>query len=173
MWFSRRLMNRVAVGGVVFPLSSAAAVTIDVPGDFPTIQDAVNAAIDGDEIVVAPGTYNELIDFLGMAITVRSSGGPAVTSIDGTGLAGSVVTCIAGEGPSTVLLGFTITGGNLDAGGGMFNIFSSPTVTNCVFSGNTGDLAGGMLNFASDPTVTSCTFSGNSVAAWLVGCTTP
>ena len=138
------------------------------PGDgseldpYCSIQTAIDNTVDTDQIVVAPGTYFETIDFLGKAITLSSSGGPAVTSIDGTGLVGSVVTCVGGKGPSTVLRGFTITGGSLDVSGGMLNIFSSPTVTNCVFSSNTGDLAGGMLNFDSSPTVTNCTFSGNS-----------
>jgi len=48
---------------------------IHVPRDYPTIQAAVNAAVDGDEVIVAPGTYtgegNRDIDFLGKAITVR------------------------------------------------------------------------------------------------------
>ena len=79
--------------------------------------------------------------------------------------------------PNAVLDGFTITGGNANGsapdnwGGGMynFNFGSSPTVTNCTFSGNSaGDVGdgggGGMYNFfKSNPTVTNCTFSGNSV----------
>ena len=45
----------------------------------------------------------------------------------------------------------------------MFNNGSSPTVTNCTFSGNTAIFGGGMNNgFDSNPTVTDCTFSGNS-----------
>ncbi|MEE8459571.1 MAG: right-handed parallel beta-helix repeat-containing protein, partial [Phycisphaerales bacterium] len=127
-----------------------------------SIQTAIIAALDTDVVIVAPGTYSERIDFLGKAITVRSSDGPAVTGIDGTGIVGPVVTCVTGEGPGTVLLGLTITGGNMDVSGGMLNIFSSPTVTDCVFRGNAGDLAGGMLNFAGDPTVTDCTFIANS-----------
>ncbi len=44
----------------------------------------------------------------------------------------------------------------------MFNfINSSPTVTNCTFSGNSAADGGGMFNFNSSPTVTNCSFSGN------------
>ncbi|NIN70977.1 MAG: hypothetical protein GTO46_03365, partial [Gemmatimonadetes bacterium] len=67
--------------------------------------------VDTDEIVVAPGTYFETINFLGKAIWLRSSDGPEVTIIDGTGFF-HVVQCVSGEGPDTVLDGFTITGGS-------------------------------------------------------------
>ena len=115
---------------------SSLAATINVPADQPTIQAAINAATSGsDEVLVAPGTYNEIIDLLGKAITVRSTGGAAVTTIDGTGLSDSVVKCASGEGPDTILDGFTITGGTGGntsesgdpVGGGMFNSGSNPT----------------------------------------------
>jgi hypothetical protein len=44
----------------------------------------------------------------------------------------------------------------------MYNTQSSPTVTNCTFSGNSADAGGGMMNDDNcNPTVTNCTFSGN------------
>ena len=147
-----------------------------VPGDAPTIQAGIDMAAGGDDIVVGPGTYVENIDFLGKAITLRSFFGPDVTTIDATTIGGSVVTCNTGEGPDTVLKGFTITGGpgtlieflpNVFryVGGGMYIDTASPTVTNCRFTGNglsqTG-IGGGMYNSASSPTLTNCTFSGNS-----------
>jgi hypothetical protein len=143
---------------------------IHVPADVPTIQSAINTAGHFDVIVVAPGTYHETINFLGKAITLRSSGGAALTTIDATGLGGSVVTCASGEGAGTVLNGFTITGGtgtqppefNDLLGGGMYNGGSNPTVTNCTFSGNTAPFGSGMFNYNSSPAVTNCTFSGNA-----------
>jgi hypothetical protein len=53
--------------------------TIHVPGDAATIQAGINATSDGDTVLVAPGTYVEIIDFKGKAITVTSSGGPDLT----------------------------------------------------------------------------------------------
>ncbi len=82
-----------------------------------SIQTAIDNAVATDEIVVAAGTYFETINFLGKAITLRSSGGAEVTTIDGTGNF-HVVQCVSGEGSGTVLDGFTITGGNADGGRG-------------------------------------------------------
>ncbi|HUW83071.1 MAG TPA: right-handed parallel beta-helix repeat-containing protein [Phycisphaerae bacterium] len=137
---------------------------------FCTIQEGITAAVNGDTVLVLDGEYNEAIDLGGKVITVRSSGGAAVTTIDATGLSASVVMCVSGEGADTVLEGFTITGGigtvfgGYLYGGGMCNWYSSsPTVTQCTFSGNTADgFGGGMDNWASSPTVTHCTFSGNT-----------
>ncbi|MHC4211372.1 MAG: right-handed parallel beta-helix repeat-containing protein, partial [Planctomycetota bacterium] len=157
---------------------------------FCSIQTAIDNAVDTDEIVVAPGTYFERINLLGKAVTLRSSDGPEVTVIDAQ-QTGTVVTCDSGEGPDTILDGFTITNGEAAAGygsgmfnenscptvinctftgneaeyggGGMYNTNSSPTVIGCAFSANTAHSGGGMCNVVSAPTVTDCTFSGNAV----------
>jgi predicted outer membrane repeat protein len=133
---------------------------------FCMIQVAIDAAADADEIVVAPGAYYETINLSGKAITVRSADGPAVTTIDAQGT-NTAVTCGMGEGPATVLEGFTVTGGAGPAGsgGGMGNYRSSPTVIGCVFTGNAGPLiGGGMFNRESSPTVIGCSFVDNSAA---------
>ena len=61
---------------------SARSAVIHVPQDHSTIQEALDAAQNGDTILVDPGTYIELIDFKGKAITVRSSDGAESTTID-------------------------------------------------------------------------------------------
>jgi len=75
----------------------------------------------------------------------------------------------SGTNASAVLDGFTITAGNANGswpdyyGGGMFNYEnSSPSLTNCTFTGNSaGSCGGGMWNYRSSPTLTNCTFSVN------------
>jgi len=175
-------MKRLLAAVTVLAVSTAHATTIHVdddncpgPGDgsvgdpYCSIQTAIVNAVDTNEIVVAPGTYFEAIDFLGKAVTLRSSGGSDVTTIDagGFGGLGTVVTCESGEGPDTVLAGFTVTGGCTTWGGGMYNDGSSPTVIGCVFSNNAAfscvdGRGGGMYNENGSPTVIDCTFDGNS-----------
>ena len=73
-------------------------------------------------------------------------------------------------GPNAVLDGFTITAGNANVwsvhyyrGGGMYNEFGSPSLTNCTFRGNWGDNGCAMSNwFSSSPMLTNCSFTGNS-----------
>jgi len=148
--------------------ASAACAAPDGPKA--TIQAAIDAAAHGDEIVVAAGTYNEAIDFNGKAVHLRSSGGPGATTIDATGIGGSVVACVSGEGPDTILEGFTITGGTgsricfpfgcFVLGGGMVNLDTSPTVIDCIFTGNRAEFGGGMINQGS-PRIVNCTFIDN------------
>ncbi|MHC4219008.1 MAG: right-handed parallel beta-helix repeat-containing protein [Planctomycetota bacterium] len=131
---------------------------------FVTIQGALDAAQPGDEIVVPPGPYPETLDFAGTQVTLRSADGPETTIIDLQGMNAAAVRCTSGEGPDTVLTGFTITGSGHDGdGGGLFISQSSPTVTGCVFRDNAvGGHGGGVFSTNdSHPTVTGCRFTGN------------
>ncbi len=145
-----------------------------------SIQAAMDRAVPGDVIVVAPGEYPEPIDFKGKPITVRSSVGPEVTVINGTAYRDSVVKCMAGEGPDSVLDGFTIKGGAgnttlpmdpppaepIALGGGMLIFRSSPTVRRCVFRENGVTTApptvgAGIFIFESNPRIADCVFIQN------------
>jgi parallel beta-helix repeat protein len=146
---------------------------LHVPSEYPTIQAAIDIALDGDIVIVAPDTYtgsgNRDLDFKGKAITVRSAdpNDPnivAATIIDCQNL-GRGFYFYSGENAGSVLNGFTITNGYSTYGGGIYCNDSSPAITNCTFSGNSADVeGGGMSNSNSSPTITSCTFTGNSVS---------
>ncbi len=165
----RQVRSWAAVLAVAASCHTAMGRTIHVPGDFATIQGAIDdvATVDGDEVVVAAGTYYENINFFGKAITLRCTdpNNPHVVSatiIDG-GWLDSTVSCNSGEGPGTVLQGFTITHGMASAGGGLFNFLSSPTVIGCIFIDNAAEFGGGVsANVSSDPTIINCRFLGNT-----------
>ncbi|MHC4536268.1 MAG: hypothetical protein ACYS6K_20145, partial [Planctomycetota bacterium] len=150
-------------------VSRAAVADIHYVNPGESIQAAIDAADPGDEVEVAPGTYTEAIDFNGKAIRLYSSGGPDVTTIDGTGTGHyHVVQCIIGEDSDTILEGFTITGGNATDsglngyGGGMLIYESSPKVMNCIFTFNNAYSGGGLYSMYGSPALTECTFMQNT-----------
>ncbi|MCP3902971.1 MAG: hypothetical protein GY715_04980 [Planctomycetes bacterium] len=156
----------------LFALARAGhAATVHVPGDFATIDAALAdpGTLDGDVVLVGPGTWPEVIDLRGKTVTVRSTDGAGVTTIDGTGFATSVVRCVAGEGPATVIEGFTIRGGagssdllGTPAGGGLVAFFASPTVRDCVFTDNGPTTFGGGMFVLGTARIERCTFRDNS-----------
>ncbi|MHC5002256.1 MAG: FG-GAP-like repeat-containing protein [Planctomycetota bacterium] len=130
------------------------------------IQDAIDAASDGDVVVIEPGTYAETVDFGGKAITVRSAGGAEVTTIDASSLGTVPVRFLNGEGPDSVLEGFTITGGSASSGGGaVIDAGASPTIVDCRFVGNDALFdGGGCFSNGGSPTFVDCLFDGNAAA---------
>ena len=150
----RQLFGSILVAAVI--LTAAEAQTIRrVPGNFPTIQAAINASQGGDTVRVAPGVYVERIDFSGKAITVVSEAGPEVTIIDGN-RAGTVVAFSTGEGRNSVLEGFTIRNGLGDSpfrGAGIrigtVTSSASPTVRNNRIIGNVSCSPGVGINIES------------------------
>ncbi|HEX5282490.1 MAG TPA: Ig-like domain repeat protein [Bryocella sp.] len=124
--------------------ASMAQTTINVgPGQpYTTIQSGIDAAANGDTVLVAPGTYNENIDFKGKAITVTSSGGAAVTTIDGGNKPGvATVVFKTKETSTSTISNFTIRGGgdtifNGASDGGVFVSAASPTIQNNTITAN-------------------------------------
>jgi len=86
--------------------------TINVPADFPTIQEAIDYSTNDDIIVVSPGIYDEQINFLGKAIHVRSSDGPLETIITNSAY-NNLVTFTNGESSTSILEGFNLEGGSI------------------------------------------------------------
>ena len=101
----------------------AISATINVPADYPTIQAGINAAVNNDTVLVAPGLYYENVCFNGRTIVVTShfaiDQNPEYifsTIIDGSRPhhpdTASTVVFNLGTGAETVLQGFTIRGGH-------------------------------------------------------------
>ncbi|RME46566.1 MAG: hypothetical protein D6795_15225, partial [Deltaproteobacteria bacterium] len=108
---------------------------IEIPTDFATIQDAIEAAQGGETICVRAGTYTETIDFAGKAIALIGIDGPEETTIDADG-SDSVVRFVQGEGREAILSGFTITGGVAREGGGIRIEAASPRLYHLQITGN-------------------------------------
>ena len=167
--------------------------TILVPEEYSTIQSGIDAAGNGDTVIVAPDTYFENINFRGKSILLTSYfiydtdtqfinntviDGSTYTNSDSA----STVSLCNGENESSILQGFTITGGSGTAwvdpqlpnltwysGGGVFIYYASPTIRNNMITSNIvsndgsfdGASGGGLLCFRGNPLICNNTFSAN------------
>ena len=165
--------------------STASAADYHVtPGQ--SIQAAIDAAVSGDRILVHPGTYQQVFEFKGKRLEVRSTDGAEVTILDGSNFATSIVRCDQGEPLGTVLAGFTLTNGRgrgfpssygLDyyggavfaAGGTRLTIEDCRIVHNGWNSGgfNNCTFAGGVYCGESQITLRRCMIADNF--AWACG----
>ena len=142
---------------------------INVPADYPTIQEGIDAATDGDTVLIAAGTYYEDgITLNGKAITVQGelgNDGTHLTVIDGQSTSSTAVMgCVNGEGLDTVIEDLHITRGSGSYGGGLyFYLNSSGTVNNCLFTNNYSyHTGGGTTIFVNcSPAFNNCTFRDN------------
>jgi len=135
---------------------------------FATIQRGINAASDGDTVIVADGVYmgqgNKDLDFGGRLITVTSASGPDNTVINCQGNGRGFV-FQSGEGSNAVVDGFTIINGNMDRAGGIYCYTSSPTIMNCKITNNNGQQAGGVYcHEGADAVFLNCRITNNTGA---------
>ena len=155
-----------------------AQTTRRVPSSYATVQDAVDASVDGDTVLLEPGVFrgngNRNIDLGRKELTIRGEGGATLCTIDCQGTVdvpfrGIIV---AGEQTSaTVIEGLTIVGGTTEQGAiaDPFNgaaiqlVGSSPIVRNCVFRDNHAACWGGAIfsGHGGSPTIQNCFFQDN------------
>jgi Leucine-rich repeat (LRR) protein len=117
---------------------------------YDTIQEAIDAAANGEVVLVYPGLYQEEIDFLGKAITVQG-----VATADGIAVlenpGGIAASFSHGEGPDSVLRNLVIRNNAM----GIFVAGSSPTISNLTFVRNGYGV--GAYNLA-EPDISNCIF---------------
>ena len=139
---------------------------VHVPGDYPTIQAAIDGVQAGATILVGPGTHARF-SFGGKGVTVRSTAGPLLTFIDGQG--NSPIVSFAPNEPATATLdGFTVRNGGTSAGLGGIRVIAggSPTIRNCVVTGiGSSSVGGALLVSGASPTFINCRITGNTGAA--------
>jgi hypothetical protein len=161
-------------------LGQAATITVGPKSNYDcgSIQAGIDAAANGDIVLVTPGEYviTEPITFRGKTIIVRSEGGSEQTiirmDVPADAKRGSVVIFENGETNESILEGFTITGGtgswvstvSVYAGGGVYFNASSGTLRKCEIVENRVDVGGGggvSACFGSSPILTDCVFTEN------------
>ncbi|MDH4037496.1 MAG: hypothetical protein OEX18_06015 [Candidatus Krumholzibacteria bacterium] len=165
-------LKMILVMIVLLTAGSASASTwyvAAVGGDATTIQGGINLASNGDEVVVAMGTYtgpgNVNVSFNGKAILVRSESGPYQTVIDCQGAARGF-TFINAEGPGSILEGFTIRNGMETKGGAILCDGASPVIRYNILSGNNATTSGGAIHIKqSSAAVYRNTMDGNGAPA--------
>jgi hypothetical protein len=136
-------------------------------GDYLTIREGVEAAVAGDTVLVAPGTYtgelNRGISFAGKRITLVSEAGAASVTIDCQGQ-GRAFEFSGDESPAATVQGLTVTNGSTAGLGGAFWIEnSSPSILDCVFVDNWAGFGGGAMHIGlgAAPYIEYCVFEDN------------
>ncbi len=137
MWGNLMRILRIFTTGVMLLASvSAFSTTIHVPDSQPTIQAGINAAANGDTVLVAPNTYEELIDFSGKAICLKSETGAENTILTYPARCDNLIKFTSCEDTLSILDGFTIL--NVSHNLGCVKLdYSSGTIKNCVLENTT------------------------------------
>jgi len=165
----RELVLLAAVLTLVTVSIPSSAIIIHVPDDQPTIQEGVNAASEGDTVLVGPGTYSGALN------RSISSNGVNICLISEEGAASTIIDCEqvdrafrfqGDESDAFILDGFTIENGGSGGGrpfnaGAVFIYHASPTIRNCVFRQNAAVDAGAVLCLYSSSTISNCLFQDN------------
>lgn len=152
-------MKKIFIISLLMFSISLFGTTLNVPFEYTTIQEAIEASQNGDTVLVAPGTYYENINFKGKNILVASqyilNNDPSIiplTIINGSQPVqpdtASCVLIVSGEDSTAILEGFTLTGGTgtkwvdehgagtYREGGGILITLSSPVIKNNIIINN-------------------------------------
>lgn len=166
-------MRRLLPLLVVFLVTPANATDYilrdDGLGAFPTIQDAVIGAADGDTISLWDGVYsgegNRNVDLMGKALLVRSVTGDSSACVVDCLYQGRGFVFESGEDSTTVLQGVTVTNGYVITngyGGAVLIAGASPKFLRCAFEYNVaGEDGGAMFVDGGSPSISMCRFQGN------------
>ena len=148
-----------------------------VPADYPTIQQAIDEAIDGDVVIVADGTYtrddgddihkDKNLDFRGKEIILTSEYGPEFTIIDCQS-DGRGIDFFRYQRSGTVVDGFTFKNCTAATGGAiMVRGAASPLISNSIFNGNISEKNGGAIYISGAGTrVENSQFLNNKGSSW-------
>jgi hypothetical protein len=168
---------------VVMAASAVTAQTINVPGDYTTIQEAINNCPAGGTVVIDPGIYggtgnrNLLLGAQAITVTSTDPGNPDV-------VANTVIDCekagrafqvtnpvsleaLAAGSSQIVIAGLTMINGNGGPGsmlgGAIYIAYNRDLVlSNCVISDSSASLGGAIAISNSSPVIDNCRILANS-----------
>ena len=180
----------ISIAALALLAPAASALIINIPGDYPTIQEGIDAAQNGDTVLVAPGEYEEYLTIDSKNIRLLSSRGPGTTIIRGSILfVGNVDTTCTIRGfrvhsdhgnesaitmryCSPLLDGNIITDGGMVyvTGGGVSAFYSSGIIRNNIIRSNAATLGGGIyadtnVTIEKNIVIENSAFSGGHGAA--------
>jgi hypothetical protein len=166
-------VHRRIVTFALLPMLAAAAVRagdVHVPDDYLTIQEAIDAAVNGDTILVADGTWtgvgNKNLDFLGKMLTLRSASGDRDLCIVDCEDDGRLATI---DPEDTVTFeSMTVRNGSATIGAAvLFNFGSGATFDDCIFeSCDAASNGGAMLTSGGSVSITGCELRGNTAGGF-------
>jgi hypothetical protein len=186
------VLTRGADAGFVRPVVALGALTdnvIDVPGEAPSLQAALDAAFDGSVIRLGAGTFVGAARAEGLSVTIVGAGidrtvvrglgrAPAMSfaSGDGTAAAVTIVGMTVSAGPGAEGAGLALDGVEYDVrdvrftgnhGGGAQIMGGRGRFSDCAFDGNRTTGSGGAVRAErGDATFVSCTFRGNEASGF-------
>ncbi len=151
--------------------------------DYSSLQAAIDAAVNGDTILVSPGVYTgdpltaAVMKTNGKQLTIQSTDGADVTIIDGEGVRAGLL-CDNGEPIDMVVEGFTFRNGQAvdydfgdgilwNLGGGISCLSaSSPRIVDCIIENNTAEYGGGIYGYVSDFKLENCIIRNNTASEY-------
>lgn len=158
----------------VFGVPGGHTWTWHVPDDLETIKEAIEYyACPGDTVRVAPGVYDTSsgeifpISFFMSGVVLMSDSGPQATIIDGNST-GRVFACDNLDS-TTVIAGFTITGGDAPRGGGIYCDSCFMEIQNNVIKGNSAGSGGGIYCNYGAPRIIANHVTENVSPDWCGG----
>ncbi len=149
--------------------TNAQAATLAVPSQYPTVAAALEKAVSGDEVQLAPGFYQEFGLVAPSGVTIYGTGSkPQDVVINGN--AQGRILLLEGVVDTVTIRNITFINGRAQgassydqSGGAIFISNSNARIENCVFSANSADSHGGAIRSShSSPEIISCQFYANS-----------
>lgn len=140
--------GKIVIFALLLGVQICSATKIHVPGDSATIQSAINGAGNGDTVLVANGTYDEALQFLGKQIVLTSENGAENTRISQT------MSFIAGENLNPTVEGFSVF--CISCNGG-----SNPLIQDCIITSEGSSARFPGIQGNSNPVFRRCLFTEN------------